>query len=332
MTIVDRALSRWRDHRKIPPSAKRKIALALQGGGSFGAFTWGVLDRLLEEADLEFDAVSGASAGAVNAVLLAAGLMDGGRQEARTRLARFWKRMGKPGSPLRFSVAGKTAGLDFLTKVMSPYQFNPLDLNPLRAALLKEVDFTRLAAASPVALIIAATRVSDGKSRLFRNAELTVEAVLASACLPQYQQAVIIGGEAYWDGGYALNPPIVPLAHESDAPRILVVQLTPMRMDNLPRSPQDIEKRLDRIAFNATLNAQIEALRIGAEAGATQKLRALRIDTIAAEDSVSGLAARSAANTDWNFLEELRDGGRKAAGDWLEAKDDPEGASMEPAR
>ena len=322
MTVVDRALSLLRPGRSRRP--QRTISLALQGGGSFGAFTWGVLDRLLDEETIAFDTVSGASAGAINATLLAAGLLEGGREQAKVRLARFWRRTSDAAMPMGFGGPGKEAGLDFLAKTMSPWQFNPLDLNPLRATLTEEIDFARLSGDDALRLMIVATRVSDGRSRIFRNADISLDAVLASACLPQFQQAVMVDGDAYWDGGYALNPPIVPLAHESNASHILVVQLTPARMDAPPRSRQDIKKHLDRIMFNATLNAQLEALRIGAAAGATEKLRTLRVDTIAAEDEVGNLASMSPTNLDWRFIEELRDGGRRAAAAWLLADGNPE--------
>ncbi len=319
MTIVDLALSLLRPAPGAAPKAKGKsVSLALQGGGSFGAFTWGVLDRLLEDDDLAFDTVSGASAGAINAVLLAAGLLEGGREQARARLERFWRGLSQASPGLGFGGLGKEAGLDFLATVMSPYQFNPLDLNPLRASLLDNIDFARLAGADALRVMIATTRVSDGKLRMFRNADLSLDAVLASACLPQYQQAVMIDSEAYWDGGYALNPPLAPLAHESRSAHILVVQLTPARAEGLPRTRHDIRKHIDRIHFNATLNAQLEALRIGAEVGATDKLQALRIDTIAAEDEVQDLVNKSATNVDWNFLTELRDAGRRAAEIWAQ--------------
>src|SRR5208282_5192052 len=205
--VIDRALDflkRAQGSLSPRPAAwpPERLSLALQGGGSFGAFTWGVLDRLLEEPDIGFDAISGASAGSVNAVLLASGLIDGGREGARARLARFWERMGRstafmPASPFF------EAGLELVLRTMSPYQFNPFNVNPLRDALAEEVDFERLRAHSEIKLLLAATRVRDGKLRILTNSELTLDAVLASACLPILHHAIELDGEPYWDGGYA---------------------------------------------------------------------------------------------------------------------------------
>ena len=296
----------------------RRLSLALQGGGSFGAFTWGVLDCLLEAPDIELDAISGASAGAVNAVLLASGLIEG-RAEARAKLERFWKRMSQSASFLPAGALAKAAlegGFGMFPR-MTPNQFNPFDLNPLREALTAEVDFAALRAHSPVQLLTAATRVRDGKLRVFRNGELSVETVLASACLPLIHHTVEIEGEPYWDGGYAANPPLIPLVQASDAAHMLVVQVTPSKIDRLPTTPRDIAKRLDHIHFNATLNAEIEALKASLGIWTAPKLRHPQIDTISAEDEFEGLADENAADLGWAFLERLRDAGRKAATGWL---------------
>ena len=291
------------------------LSLALQGGGSFGAFAWGVLDRLLEEDAIAFDCVSGASAGAVNATLMASGMIEGGRDGARAKLEHFWRRISDAASFLPAPLA--PVGMGALMKAMAPFQFNPFDLNPLRRALEAEVDFEQLRAASPVRLMVAATRVSDGSLRIFRNAEMSVDVVLASACLPLLHHTIEIEGEGYWDGGYAANPPLIQLVHEMEARDVLVVQITPSRTSRTPVSKTDIVKRLEQITFNATLNAEIEALKLASSLRATPKMRELRIDRIAAEDEVQDLAERSAANLDWRFLTDLRDAGRKAADVWI---------------
>ncbi|MFV0281777.1 MAG: patatin-like phospholipase family protein [Rhodoblastus sp.] len=291
------------------------LSLALQGGGSYGAFTWGVLDRLLEERNVRFDAISGASAGAVNATLMAAGLAEGGRAGARAKLEAFWRSMSTASSFL--PLAAIPPGVEALTRMLSPYQFNPFDLNPLRQALARDIDFERLRANRTLRLLIAATRVSDGALRIFRNEELSVETILASACLPMIHRTVKIDGEDYWDGGYSANPPLVQLVRASQTRDFLVVQVTPARSQGTPVTRSEIAKRLDNIAFNATLNAEIEALRLGADLSATRKLRGLRVDRLAAEDEVAGLASRSAADLDWSFLTRLRDAGRSAAEGWL---------------
>ena len=201
---------------------RRRLSLALQGGGAFGAFTWGVLDRLLEE-EIAFDAISGASSGAINALLLTSGLQSGGGPEARERLERFWRKASKLAGRLDMA-RGFGAGLRLLPRAFSPYQLNPLGLNPLRELLVQEIDFDRLADAD-IPLLIAATRVRDGDLRIFRNGDLTVEAVLASAALPMVHHAISIDDEWYWDGGYAANPPLIPLVMAGRGRDALVVQI-----------------------------------------------------------------------------------------------------------
>ncbi len=312
MRLLDQALNALTG--RAAPAAPL-LSLALQGGGSYGAFTWGVLDRLLEQPDLRFDAISGASAGAVNAALMAAGLVEGGRDGAREKLEHFWRRMSVSSAFLPLSVI--PPGVEALAQALSPYHFNPFDLNPLRRALEGEIDFARLRGAGGPRLLIATTRVSDGALRIFRNEELTVNTILASACLPLIHRTVEIDGDGYWDGGYSSNPPLVQLVHESDALDVLIVQVTPARSHATPTNRGDIVKRLEHISFNATLNAELEALRLGASLRATPKLRGLRIDRLAAEDEIADLASRSAADLDWRFLTRLRDAGRSAAEAWL---------------
>jgi len=210
------------------------------------------------------------------------------------------------------------AGFGLFARALSPYQLNPFNLNPLREALAAEVDFARLRAASPLRLLIAATRVRDGKLRIFTESELTVDAVLASACLPLIHHTVEIDGEPYWDGGYVANPPLLPLVQASRAERLLIVQVTPSTSDRLPTSPREIAKRLDQIHFNATLNAELEALKTDMIVGATPKLRRLRIGRISAQEEFVGLADESAGDLDRAFLERLRMSGRGAAEAWLE--------------
>ena len=313
MGLIDQAFGLLGD-RKAPDESMH-LSLALQGGGSFGAFTWGVLDRLLEVEQLELDAISGASAGAVNAVLLLSGLIEGGHEGAREKLRRFWRRMSEAASFLPMTAF--PPGMGAIARAMSPYQFNPFDLNPLRRALAEEVDFERLRADAPVRLLVAATRVSDGSLKLFRNEDLSVDAVLASACLPLIHHSVEIDGEAYWDGGYVANPPLIPLVSETKALEILVVQVTPNRSARAPVVRNDIVRRLEQITFNAPLNAEIEALKRAASLGVAPKLRELRIARISAEDEIDNLGALNAADLGWSFLEKLRDAGRRAADVWL---------------
>ena len=302
--------------RRPAPWPPETVSLALQGGGSFGAFTWGVLDRLLEEPQIDFDAVSGSSAGAVNAVLLASGMIDGGREGARESLSRFWRR-GSQAAALVTAAPPLGAGLELIMRMMSPYQFNPFNVNPLREALTAEVDFERLRERSKIKLLLGATRVRDGSLRILTNQELTVDAVLASACLPLLHHAIELDGEPYWDGGYAANPPLIPLVRASDSSHILIVQVTPNMSDRLPKTTSEIAARIEQIQFNSTLNSELEALKYGKIIGAADKLRRLRIGRISADDHLEGFGAESAANLSWDFLERLRLGGRAAAESWL---------------
>jgi NTE family protein len=313
-----------------PPRGTR-LSLGLQGGGSFGAFTWGVLDRLLEEETIEFDAVSGTSAGAVNAVVLAAGMAAGGREAARLSLERIWRRISNSGAFAPFGDGSSTGAvasmaLDLSTRVVSPYQFNPLDLNPLRDILAEEVDFERLRVSSPVRLLVATTRVGDGQVRIFREHELSLDVVLASTSLPLLHHAIAIEGEWYWDGGYTANPPLTHLVAASKASDIVVVQLTPATYDGKPMLSPQIVKRVQQITFNTPLLKEIDALLALKELAGrkgifssrfSRKLQALRLHRISAENTFIGLDQASALNVDWSFLTKLRDSGRAAADQWL---------------
>lgn len=306
----------------------RTLSLALQGGGSFGAFTWGFLDRLLEEEDLALDMVSGASAGAVNAVLLADGLAAGGPERAREKLDHFWNRVGHSTHAGAAHAPGAAALMALSTRLVSPYQFNPLGLNPMRQMLIDEVDFERLRAASPVRLLIATTRVKDGRLRLFREDAITVEAVLASACLPLLHHAIEIDGEAYWDGGYSANPPLRQLVIDSRAKDLILVQLIPDEHEGVPHLNSDIARRMQEIAFTTSLHKELEAIDdlrdVCKRSPLTRsrlcrKLEALRLHRVIAADAVEGLDHESAMDTRWQFLNHLKEHGRAAADAWLAA-------------
>ena len=301
------------------------LALALQGGGSFGAFTWGVLDRLLEQDGIDWDMISGASAGAVNAVLLADGLAAGGPAEARRKLAWFWEQVSRrtPNGAAMLAVAAFGASLRWV----SPFALDPPALTPLRGLLEEAVDFPRLRAAASGAgprLLIAATRVRDGAPMLFRSPEITLEMVLSSACLPFLGQPVVIDGEACWDGGYSANPPLRALVEESQAPDLLLVQLLPATAEAVPHQSHDIARRVQEITFNAPLQreeAELEAAR-HADHGLfrsplRRRLDRLRLHRIAAPDTVAGLERESPLDTGWPLLTRLKLAGRSAAEAWL---------------
>lgn len=327
---VEQALGR--NGTAWPP---QHLSLALQGGGSFGAFTAGVLDRLLEEPELSFDTVSGASAGAINAVLLAAGLAEGGREAAREKLMRFWRRLSRAAALVPFGnnaglMPGAASGtLSFWTRLVSPYQYNPFDLNPLRVLLNEEVDFDHLRRTKRIGLLISATRVSDGRARIFGNDEINADTVLASASLPLLHHAVTIDNEAYWDGGYSANPPLRELVKASDTPDILIVQITPMQRAATPTTSQEIMRRLDQITFNASLLTETDRLAqqsdfyrgiFGLLSRDGRKWRRLALHRIVAEEEIDGLSKASASNLDWSFLSHLHAHGRSAAEAWLLGK------------
>ncbi len=302
---------------------RRSISLALQGGGSFGAFTWGFLDRLLEDETVSLDMLSGASAGAVNAVLVADGLAAGGPEAARASLTHFWTQVAHAGPQLPL---GAAALLQFSTRLASPYQLNPLGINPMRGLLSQDVDFARLRAASPVRLLIATTRVKDGRLRLFRENEVTLDVVLASACLPMIHHAIEIEGEAYWDGGYAANPPLRQLVIDSNARDLILVQLMPEIHADIPHSSPDISRRMQEIAFMTSLHKELEALEDlralcreapGNDAELCRKLRRLRFHRIGAGDYVEDLDHASALDTRESLLKRLHADGRNAADMWL---------------
>jgi NTE family protein len=314
----------------------RFLNLALQGGGAHGAFTWGVLDALLEDSAFEFEGVSGTSAGAMNALCLAHGLMTGGRDGARETLARFWTSVAAS-SP--FASSGETGtGMNQALQLMllwtnhlSPEQLNPFDLNPLRDILDEQFDFARLRRESPVKLFIAATHANSGKLRLFRNQELSVDTLLASACLPTIHRTIVIDGEPYWDGGYSANPAVFPLAYQCDSPDILLILLTPLRYTETPVSAQDIRQRLLELSFNSTFLREMRMFAHLREEASTswlsrwlpvgrleRRIKHLRFHAISAEDLLGELPAGSKLTVNLPFFERLRDSGRGHAQRWLD--------------
>jgi len=294
----------------------RKLSLALQGGGTFAAFTWGVLERLLEEPSIAFDTISGASAGAVNALLLASGLAEGGREAARARLNRFWLRLMHEASFRSlmlvggFSPAGSSVAFG---PTLRSGQFDPFDLDPLRLALARDINFAALRDPKAPKLLIAATRIRDGEQQIFRNDAITADVALASTCPPLVHCAVEIEGEAYWDGGFGGNPPLLRLAQESTTCDLLLIQVTPARDSYVPITLAAIDRRLDQIVANAALNAEIAAL----EWAKGHASPSLRLSRIAAEDSVDGLAQRSSADLGRGFIRLLHRSGREGAERWL---------------
>jgi len=318
------------------------LNLALQGGGAHGAFTWGVLDALLEDGRFNFEGVSGTSAGAMNAVCLAQGLMDGGPSGARAALDRFWTAVAGS-SP--FDQGGDGTALAPAMKLMlqwtehlSPEQLNPLDLNPLRDILAGQIDFAALRQHSPVKLFIAATHANSGKLRIFHNDEMSLDALLASACLPTIHRSIVIDGEPYWDGGYSANPAVFPLFYECTANDILLILLTPLRYSETPESALDIRLRLRELAFNATFLREMRMFahlreQIGQPTrprwlprwlhhwfqadSLERRIGAIRFHAITADDLLHSLPAESKLAVNLPFFERLRDSGRARTESWL---------------
>jgi NTE family protein len=327
------------DARKKPNREPRLIDLALQGGGSHGAFTWGVLDRLLEESRLKIDAISGTSAGAMNAAVLADGWAKDGAPGARAALDAYWQRVAKAAvfSPLQRSLLDRMLGrwtldyspvyiaFDLMSRVFSPYDLNPQGVNPLTSILDESIDFERLSR-SPIKLFVTATNVHTGRGRIFRNAELTSDVLLASACLPTMFQAIEIDGEPYWDGGFAGNPTITPLIRESDAQDSILVQINPRERPGTPRTASEILNRLNEVSFNAALMKElrmIALMRQVADPGTGEGARWAEMRThVIRSEMLIDLGASSKLNAEWDFLTMLREDGRRAASQFLDAHGD----------
>jgi NTE family protein len=306
------------------------VDFALQGGGSHGAFTWGVLDRFLQEPWLKIEAISGTSAGAMNAAVLVSGFMQGGAEGARAALDAYWSRVANAArfSPIQRSPLDRLMNrwtldtspayllMDLMSRVVSPYSLNPFGFNPIGDILRESIDFAHLGEAS-IKLFITATNVHTGRGRVFRNKEITPEVLLASACLPTMFQAIEIDGEPYWDGGFVGNPTITPLVRESEADDIILVQINPRERVETPRTATEILNRLNEISFNSPLMKElrmIALLRQAADPGTGEgahwaRMRTHRIAT----DKLAEYGASSKLNAEGEFLTMLKEDGRRAA-------------------
>jgi len=331
---VTKATSR---RKTVAQSATKTLNLALQGGGAHGAFTWGVLDRLLEEPRIDFEGVVATSAGAMNAAVMTYGLIEGGREGAQKALANFWRRVSHAAafSPIQPTLLDRLTGnrslensppyvlFDLVTRLMSPYQFNPFNINPLRHVLEQSMDFEALRSERcKLKLNICATNVRTGKVKVFSNDDITCDAVMASACLPFLFRAVEIGEEAYWDGGYMGNPAIFPLIYGCESPDVLIVHINPMSRPELPRTATEIMNRINEISFNSSLMREMRAIDFvtklidnGTEC--QLELKRMLIHAISADDIMLDLGVASKLNADWDFLTDLRDAGRERASAWL---------------
>lgn len=323
------------DHAKS--AGLKSINLALQGGGAHGAFTWGVLDRLVEEEKLGFDGISATSAGAMNAAVFAYGLSEGGRDGAKKALANFWRRVSHAAafSPLQPTPLDRLLGnkslesspafmiLDMMSRLLSPYQLNPLNYNPLRDVVAECVDFEKLRmTCCPVKLFLSATNVRTGKVRVFANDEISTDAVLASACLPLMFQAVEIDGDPHWDGGYMGNPCLYPLIYNCDSSDVLIVHINPLERKHMPHTAAEILNRINEISFNSSLMREMRAISfvtklIDSGELKSEGMKRMLIHSISANEVMNELGHTSKLNADWEFLVTLRDTGRAHADAWL---------------
>lgn len=326
-----------RAKRTKATAGTKTINLALQGGGAHGAFAWGVLDRLLEDERISFEGISATSAGAANATVLSYGLTIGGREGARRALKTFWRRIARSAifSPLQPSLWDRfnhNHGLenspaymafDILSRVFSPYQLNPLNINPLKQVLEEVVDFEKLQRDCAVKLFLSATNVRTCKVKIFTGKEICSNAVLASTCLPFVFQAVEINGEHYWDGGYMGNPAIFPLIYHCDSPDVMIVHINPAERPDVPTTARDILNRINEISFNSSLMREMRAISFVTKLIEDGKLKEgdvkhMMLHSIEADDVMRGLGVASKLNADWEFLMHLHDIGRERAAAWLE--------------
>jgi NTE family protein len=315
----------------------KMIELALQGGGAHGAFTWGVLDRLLADDRIQIEGICGTSAGAMNGVVVADGLDRGGKEGARNALRNFWKGVSNAGkhSPLQRTFLDRLLGrwtldyspgyifFDILSRMVSPYELNPLGFNPTKQLIETLVDFEHVRHAEGIKLFVAATNVRTGKLKVFRRSEMTADMVMASACLPFIFQAVEIDGEAYWDGGYMGNPTLFPLVEDCQARDIIIVQINPIHRDKVPRKATDILNRINEITFNSSLIKEIRAISLMKKLIEVGNLEEERykdalFHRINADVELEPLSVSSKVNTEWAFLEHLHDVGYRTTEDWLE--------------
>ncbi len=316
---------------------QKKIELALQGGGAHGAFTWGVMDRFFDDERLIIEAISGTSAGAMNAVVAADGMMKNGHEGARKALKNFWRSVSFAAvlSPYKRTFYDMLIGnwnldhspgyllSDLISRVASPYELNPLNINPIKDFLSRTINFDRVRQCDKMKLFVAATCVQTGRVRIFERSELTPDVVMASACLPSLYQAVTIDGKEYWDGGFSGNPPLYPFAYRCTGADVIIVQINPLERKEKPDTAREILNRVNEITFNANLLHELRAIefvgRMLDEGSLDPKrYKKIRIHLIEAHKGCKDLNASSKLNAEWDFLVHLHDMGRKAANDWLD--------------
>lgn len=321
---------------------KKRIAVALQGGGSHGAFTWGVLDRLLEDGRFIIEGLTGTSAGGMNAVACAQGLMKGGNEGARAELEEFWKKISDSGKNSSLNNRGpidKMMGkytmynspgyvmFDYLSRMFSPYELNPLQVDPLKKVIMDTFDFEKLRKYKDCKVFLCATHVYTGRLKIFSLEDLKPECLLATACLPTIHSAVLVDGEYYWDGGFIGNPAFFPLIYNCETPDIVLIQLNPTVRNTLPKTAREIADRLNEITNNATVVREMRAISfitdlIDQGLLDSKKIKKLHMHLIEDEEAFQELGWSSKLNTEWEFLTHLFEKGRTAADKWIKANYD----------
>ena len=317
----------------------KKMNLALQGGGAHGALAWGVLDKLLEDGRITFDSVSATSAGAMNAAVLAQGLVTGGNDGAREALGKFWKMISEAGklySPMKTTPLESLFGIkmensmsyfmmDLMSKMLSPYQLNPFNFNPLRDILEKNVDFDTIKYSKKLKVFISATNVKTGKIKVFENKDMSLDVVMASACLPFMFQAVKVEEDYFWDGGYMGNPAIFPLIYNSKCADILIIHINPIYREQVPESAADILNRMNEISFNSSLMREMRAIAFVSKLldngwikdEYKKNMKRLFIHAVRADVTMQSFSVASKMNTEWGFIKQLYEEGRRQGAVWL---------------
>jgi NTE family protein len=327
--------------KKNKELSPKTVNIALQGGGAHGAFAWGILDKLLEDGRLKVDGFTATSAGTMNALAFAQGMLENGADGARAKMEEFWREISDEGvfySPVRGTPFNKYFGLghdenpmgyfwfDTMTRLFSPYQYNPLDVNPLREVIERVIDFDKIKQCNCIKLFISATNVKTGKVKVFRTQEISAPVAEASACLPFLFQAVEIDGEHYWDGGYMGNPALFPLFYDTETLDIVLINLNPMTREEIPTTAQEIMNRVNEISFNATLMNELRAINFinhlydddMVNDNFKKKYKDIRLHPIRADDIMKDYSVASKFDTNWALLTELRDKGRAHMSEWIE--------------
>ena len=320
---------------------KKKVNIALQGGGAHGALAWGILDALLEDGRIEVEGFTATSAGTMNALAFVQGMQEGGVDGARAKMEHFWWEISKAGiffSPVHGNPIERFLGLgsgenpfsyfmfDSITRLFSPYQFNPLDINPLRTVIDETIDFDKIKSCNKVKLFISATNVRSGKVHIFRNDDITLDVALASSCLPFLFKAVEINGDHYWDGGYSGNPALYPLFYQTESNDIILIHLNPLYREEIPVTAPAIMNRLNEVSFNASLLKELRAIAFVKKLIEHDMIKDeykhmykdLLVHSVRADDMMKDFSVASKFETDWDFLITLRDAGREGMKLWLE--------------